>query len=265
VWLNVQKGGGAKLNIAVPAFTVLSGADPAGVGRSLADVTGKDLTFTGLFSVVAGTSALPANNPDALRRAFSDFAAAGAHAALHGLVTLHEDRVEGEMRLYDLTSPEQRPIAQKKFGVRAAQLRRLAHKIADEVMLQFTGVLGAADTKIAFAKARPGRSGKEIYMVDYDGAGLTPLTENGSINLSPAWSPDGRLLATGLQRGGRKGFGALVFSLVGQKWKRQELRGHDDLVLCVDETLGCGPADFGGRDAGCGRSAADGQRRRRRR
>ena len=53
VWLNVQKGGGAKLNIAVPAFTVLSGADPTALGRSLADVTGKDLTFTGLFSVVA--------------------------------------------------------------------------------------------------------------------------------------------------------------------------------------------------------------------
>ena len=195
MWLNVQKGGGAKLNIAVPAFTVLSGADPTALGRSLADVTGKDLTFTGLFSVVAGTSALPANNPDALRRAFSDFAAAGAHAALHGLVTLHEDRLEGEMRLYDLTSPEQRPIAQKKFAVRASQVRRLAHKIADEVMLQFTGVLGAADTKIAFANARPNRSGKEIYMVDYDGAGLTPLTENSSINLSPTWSPDARSIA----------------------------------------------------------------------
>ena len=34
VWLNVQKGGGAKLNIAVPAFTVLSGADPTALGGS---------------------------------------------------------------------------------------------------------------------------------------------------------------------------------------------------------------------------------------
>ncbi len=195
VWLNVQKGGGAKLNIAVPAFAVIGGVEPAGTGRMLADVTGKDLTYTALFSVVSGTSPLPADNPGALRTALAEFAAAGAHAALQGFVTVAGDRAAGEMRLYDLTSPEQRTIAQKKFEVPAGQLRRLAHKIADEVMLQFTGVPGVADTKIAFVKAQPGRSGKEVYIVDYDGVGLTPVTNNGSINLSPAWSPDVRSIA----------------------------------------------------------------------
>ena len=53
------------------------------------------------------------------------------------------------MRLYDLTSPEQRLIASKKFEMPVAQARRLSHKIADEVVLQFTGELGIADTKIA--------------------------------------------------------------------------------------------------------------------
>jgi len=194
VWLNVQKGGAARLNIAVPAFTVLAGADGA-TGRLLADVAGKDLTFTGLFAVVSGTTPLPANNPEALRAALADFAGSGAHAALQGLVTLNGDRADGEMRLYDLTTPAQRPIAQKKFEVPAGQVRRLAHKIADEVMLQFTGVLGSADTKIAFVRSRPDRKGKELYTIDYDGAGLTPLTEYGSITLSPAWSPDARSLA----------------------------------------------------------------------
>ncbi|PYN09711.1 MAG: hypothetical protein DME06_15100, partial [Candidatus Rokuibacteriota bacterium] len=94
VWLNVQKGGGTKLNIAVPVFTVVRGAD-AGVGRVLAEVTGNDLTYTGLFSVVSGTAALPADNPAALRQALTDFAAAGAHAALQGRVTISRDRAEG--------------------------------------------------------------------------------------------------------------------------------------------------------------------------
>jgi TonB family protein len=194
VWLNVQKGGGTKLNIAVPVFTVVRGAD-AGVGRVLAEVTGNDLTYTGLFSVVAGTAALPADNPAALRQALTDFAAAGAHAALQGRVTISRDRAEAEMRLYDLTSPDQRVIAQKKFEVVPAQVRRLAHKVADDVMLEFTGVLGAADTRLAFIGVSAGRPGKQLYMIDYDGVGLTPLTENGSINLSPAWSPDTRSIA----------------------------------------------------------------------
>src|SRR5207302_6778239 len=96
---------------------------------------------------------------------------------------------------YDLTSPDQRVIAQKKFEVVPGQVRRLAHKVADDVVLEFTGVLGAADTRLAFIGVSAGRAGKQLYMIDYDGVGLTPLTENGAINLSPAWSPDTRSIA----------------------------------------------------------------------
>jgi TolB protein len=97
------------------------------------------------------------------------------------------------MRLYDLTNPEHRLIATKKFELPSTQGRRLAHKIADEVVLQFTGEPGIADTKIAFV-AGP-RGAKEIVVSDYDGAAPVPVTRNGSINLTPVWSPDARSLA----------------------------------------------------------------------
>ena len=193
VFLNVTGGGTRKLNIAVPDFTVVSGTDVQGAGKQVASITGADLTFSGLFSVVAATGAIPANNPAALKQAWSEFAAAGAHAGLHGLLTIRPDRLDGEMRLYDLTTPEHRLITTKKFDVPAAQGRRLAHKIADEVVLQFTGEPGVADTKIAYVSGP--RGAKEIVVVDYDGAGQTPLTRNGSINLTPVWSPDARSLA----------------------------------------------------------------------
>jgi len=68
------------------------------------------------------------------------------------------------MRLYDLTSPEHRLIAAKKFEGPTAQPRRLAHKIADEVVLQFTGEPGVADTKLAYVEGPAGakRSGSRI-------------------------------------------------------------------------------------------------------
>jgi TolB protein len=97
------------------------------------------------------------------------------------------------MRLYDLTTPEHRLIATKKFAVPNSQGRRLAHKIADEVVLQFTGELGIADTKIAYVVGP--RGAKEIVVADYDGASAVPVTRNGSINLTPVWSPDARSLA----------------------------------------------------------------------
>jgi TolB protein len=193
VFLNVTGGGARKLNIAIPEFTVITGADPAGNGKLVATVAGNDLTFTGQFSVVAGQGVIPANNPDALRQSWKEFAAAGAHAGVHGLLALRGERAEVEMRLYDLTSPENRLIASKKFELPATQMRRLGHKVADEVVLQFTGEPGVADTKIAYVMGPAGAKG--IVIADSDGASTAPVTKNGSINLSPVWSPDARSLA----------------------------------------------------------------------
>ena len=80
VYINVTGGGSTKLNIALPDFTVLSGSDGAGLSRLLPTVAGNDLTLSGLFSVVAGSDRIPANNAEALRQTWSNFAAAGAHA-----------------------------------------------------------------------------------------------------------------------------------------------------------------------------------------
>jgi len=193
VMLNVIAGGAKKLNIAIPEFTLVGGADSQGLAKSLPDVTGKDLVFSQLFSVVSGVPALPANNPAAMREAWSSLATAGAHAALLGLLSVNGDRAQVEMRLYDLTSPEQRQITAKKIDLPLAEARRVAHKVADEVVFQFTGEQGVADTKLAYVNASSGN--KELYMMDYDGASPVRLTSNKAINLSPAWSPDLRSIA----------------------------------------------------------------------
>jgi TolB protein len=200
VFLNVTGGGTKKLNIAVPELTLVGGADTTGAAKAIASIVGADLTFSGLFQVATSTGPIPRGNPDALRKLWSDFAAAGAHAGLHGLLTVRGDRLEVEARLYDLTSPDQRPIATRKFDLAVGNVRRLAHLIADDVVLQFTGRPGIADTKLAFTRGVA--SGKEIYVADYDGAAAVAVTTNRSVNLSPAWSPDARSLAfTSFSRG----------------------------------------------------------------
>ncbi|MGH7325296.1 MAG: Tol-Pal system beta propeller repeat protein TolB [Candidatus Rokuibacteriota bacterium] len=193
VWINIQGSGAKKLNIAIPEFTVVAGSDGQGMARQLATIAGQDLTFTGLFAVVAATGAIPADNPAALKQAWSEFAAAGAHAGVHGLLAVRGPRLEAEVRLYDLTTPEHRLIATRTFEAASDQPRRLAHKAADEIVLQFTGERGVADTKIAYVVGP--RGAKEIVIADYDGFGPRPLTRNGSLNLMPVWSTDARSLA----------------------------------------------------------------------
>ena len=192
VWLNVIASGAKKVNIAVPDFALVCGADPQNWAKRLAEVTGGDLTFSALFSVVSGQPALPTTT-DGLKPRLQEFAAAGAHEALQGILSVRSDRLEGEMRLYDLTSPDFRLIGTKKIQVHPTEPRRLAHKIADEVVLLVTGEAGVADTKIAYTSTRSGV--KELWVMDYDGQGATAVTANRSINMSPNWNPDARSLA----------------------------------------------------------------------
>ena len=63
VFLNVTGGGTRKLNIAVPEFALVAGTDTGGLRRELSTVVGADLTFSGQFSVVSSTGAIPANDP----------------------------------------------------------------------------------------------------------------------------------------------------------------------------------------------------------
>ncbi|HEY7139387.1 MAG TPA: Tol-Pal system beta propeller repeat protein TolB [Methylomirabilota bacterium] len=187
VFLNVTQGGSKKLGIAIPEFTKLTSApDEGNFAHGVPETIGNDLRFSALFAV-ANTPALPAAQ-DAIRQEFGRLQQAGAHALLHGLMRIDGQRLTVEFRLYDLTNPEFRLIASKMFWVEPlADHRRLAHRIADEVVYQFTGERGIAETKIAYV-SQVGAN-KELVMIDYDGFNQVPLTNLHSTSLSPAWSP----------------------------------------------------------------------------
>lgn len=88
-------------------------------------------------------------------------------------------------------------ILQKSYS---GGLRTAAHEFADDIVETITGVKGIAGSKLAFVATRSGH--KEIYLGDYDGAGVQQLTSDGSISVAPAISADASKLAyTGYQSG----------------------------------------------------------------
>ncbi len=85
---------------------------------------------------------------------------------------------------------DNRMVDDGRFGVHRDEWREMSHLIANEVVKTLTGEIGIFLTKIAYI--RKIGNAKEIYISDYDGANERQLTKNGSINLSPAFSPDGK-------------------------------------------------------------------------
>jgi len=69
--------------------------------------------------------------------------------------------------------------------------RRLVHYLSDEIVKVLIGVEGIATTRIALIKDNA-EGGKDLYLVDYDGHNLKRVTRDGTVAVSPDWSPDGR-------------------------------------------------------------------------
>jgi TolB protein len=114
--------------------------------------------------------------------------------------------------LYDTKNSQSPQVLGKQYREEAndGNARLVAHRFADEIIFRLGGgVQGIAETKLYFVSARGGS--KEIWQMDYDGAGQKQLTHLGSIALSPHVSPDGsRVAFSGVTK---DGWQILMYSL----------------------------------------------------
>lgn len=87
----------------------------------------------------------------------------------------------------------------KRYVGEAGSVRAMIHRLADELVFQYTGEQGIARSRIAFVSERDGA--KELFVMDYDGYYPRQVTFDSFLNLAPSWSPDKRRLAFTSYRG----------------------------------------------------------------
>jgi TolB protein len=202
---------GAHPRLGLPDFVMPAG-DPkmTAIAKTVADVLWDDLNFEREYYLIrrdttAGIPVTPiANLP------YQQWTDAGADLVLHGNAYPSGSNLVVELRLVSVrgATPGTQYFGKRyQCGVQSARgPRDCAHQIADDFHWEVRKVQGVARTKIAFTsdrdsgrvRGRPAQaaaSSKEIYIADYDGANQYRVTSNGSINISPAWSPTGGLLA----------------------------------------------------------------------
>ena len=184
-------------------------APPQGdaAGQEIFAVLQADLDRSGLFKVLDPRSFLAPADEGVGEKSidYSRWTSVGAQGLVKAVVQAQGDRLAAEFHLYD--APRAREVLQKTYALPRSQLRQLAHRFADDVVRLFTQDPGAFQTRIAYV--RETASGKQIVVADSDGFGPQQLT-TASINLLPAWTPDGRAIAFTTFRDGT---GAHIYSV----------------------------------------------------
>lgn len=193
-----QEQGRIHIIVGAPGATKLPLALPRPVGGSAKagefyEVVRRDLELSGWFNLISEAAYIePVGTgvqPGEFR--FEDWDVPGAVGLGKSVLSEQGGRLRAEAWVYDV--PGRRRLGAKAFTGDASALRSLAHKVANEIVFRITGQNAPFATRFAFAGTFSGN--KEIYVVDFDGHGLTRITQNGSINLQPAWSPSGSRIA----------------------------------------------------------------------
>jgi TolB protein len=196
VYLSISRGGGQRLRLAIPDFTRTEGGTPAeaGLGHEMARTLANDLRPYRFFDLIDNQQFLQeAAQADAQAGdiVFKEWADLGAQALVKGTYSQDGRDLIVECRVFDVAG--QRMITGKRYRGPSDSAAAMMHRCADEIMLRLTGEPGIAQTKVAFISRLNGN--KELFVMDQDGSNIRKLTNDRSITLSPAWSPDSREIA----------------------------------------------------------------------
>jgi TolB protein len=199
-----------QITIAIAGFATFSmnGED---LGRLGASVLTADLKFTTIFDVM-DPATLPFDPKtvqfDQERTLFPGLNSLKVRNLAVAQVSSRGREAVVEGRLFDVATGNmvfgKRYVGDPKF------YRLIIHRFADDILFNLTGEKGVAQTRIAFVSA-VSRTAKEVFVMDYDGATPGAITGNQSINLSPRWSPDSRLIAYTSYRNGNPDLFVLNF------------------------------------------------------
>lgn len=195
VYLDINAPTFVQIPIILPKWKSMEKTPPALTAR-IYEVLINDLQLSGFFKVI-DHSLLPyyLKDKEGIPSMLSihEWRVSGGELLLAGEAFLAGDGLQLKLKFHLIDLVEQKHLTGKQYESPLPNLRNVVHRMSDEVILHLTGEKGVHTTKIAYV-VRQGES-REIWVADFDGANAKPITQNQSINISPAWTPDGQRIA----------------------------------------------------------------------
>lgn len=217
--IRVTPGGFQNLkNVAVAELDMTRGADQQ-LQVEYQKTMAYDLDFSDYFRPIPNSPQMAAQHArDRQMRAIDYRAWQGFEADIlvkaefedygdKGLIRFWGDDVFGEESLVALEFQ----LAYDSRDRKIREIRRAVHNFVDALVKKHDpdGFPGCAHSYIAFVNGqwKTDASGKrkqvrEIFIMDYDGRNIRQITQDRNLAISPAWAPNGRLLAYTTYRSG---------------------------------------------------------------
>lgn len=196
-YIEVTATGNRKLKLAVaPAYSSVPAKQESAL--MITEVIANDMNMSGIVTAEGTARQASIKDLTLLNKEFALWQNAGFDLLVQSEFSMKDELLTIEFRLLDVIS--RKLLVSKRYLGTAKDLRRFSHSFSDEILRAITGEPGAFTTKIAYVATPTGN--KEIYIMDWDGYNPQPLTKNGSINMNPDFSPDGReIIFTSYKRG----------------------------------------------------------------
>ncbi len=186
----IDRGVDSPIRIAVVPFKT----DPSLLSEpNMADIVGFDLARSGQFDPLASENML---SYPSTRQAvfFRDWRILKSAYLVIGSARVNAGgAIDVNFELYDVLG--ERMMLTRRYSVPRDQWRDVAHRIADAVYEEITGIRGAFSTKIMYVLAQNAGSPRAEYrleIADSDGERSRTLLRSREPILSANWSPDGK-------------------------------------------------------------------------
>ena len=191
--IRITQGVGKQTPVAIVPFGVGSGLSK--ISENITEIITNDLLRSGRFSVTPVENMLQQPTTGA-EIDFDDWSILGVEAVVIGKITEGRNNSYNiQFQLFDIYKREQ--IVGYRMPANEKTLRRSAHRIADMVFEELTGIRGVFDTKVAYVRSNASNEKRNYTLVisDSDGENEQIVLESKDPIMSPAWSPDSRMLS----------------------------------------------------------------------
>ncbi len=164
------------------------------VGEKISEVIEVNFRRSGLFNTLKKDSFVQKPDIAHVKPRFEDWRLIKAQALVTGKVTVLDDKLRVEFRLWDVVASKE--MIALAFSTTPQNWRRVAHIISDKIYQRLTGEEGYFDTRIIYVSetGKKTQRYKKLAIMDQDGANVKYLTLGNELVLTPRFSPTNQLV-----------------------------------------------------------------------